>query len=175
MSLQAVPANLDQAWAGLRDLQHACHENAKSKGFHDDAVRLGRALKSVEALGLDETDDIRQVLETAVRDRTGNRLMLIVGELAEAHEELRAGRLPAEEYVSYPQSLVDEIGVDAAAQQFADRGLTPKPEGLPSELADVLIRLLEFAEEHKIDLGDVARRKFRYNAEREMFHGGKRF
>ena len=50
----------------------------------------------------------------------------------------------------------------------------PKPEGVGSELADVLIRLLDTAKRRGIDLAAEYRRKMQYNRTRGYRHGGKR-
>lgn len=50
----------------------------------------------------------------------------------------------------------------------------PKPEGVGSELADVLIRLLDTAQRRGIDLGAEYRRKIAFNRTRGHRHGGKR-
>jgi len=49
----------------------------------------------------------------------------------------------------------------------------PKPEGVGSELADVLIRLIDTADAHGIDLAFEYHRKMAYNQTREYRHGGK--
>lgn len=49
----------------------------------------------------------------------------------------------------------------------------PKPEGVGSELADVLIRLLDTADAFGIDLAAEYRRKMAYNKTREFRHGGR--
>lgn len=46
-----------------------------------------------------------------------------------------------------------------------------KPEGIGSEAADVLIRLLHMCEKYDIDLGFEYRRKLSYNATRPYQHG----
>ena len=49
-----------------------------------------------------------------------------------------------------------------------------KPEGVGSELADTLIRLLDTAKRHGIDLDFEYRRKMEFNRTRGYRHGGKR-
>ena len=49
-----------------------------------------------------------------------------------------------------------------------------KPEGVPSELADTLIRLLDTASRYNIDLAEEFIRKMRYNETRGYKHGGKK-
>jgi NTP pyrophosphatase (non-canonical NTP hydrolase) len=49
----------------------------------------------------------------------------------------------------------------------------PKPEGVGSELADVMIRLLDTADIFNIDLAAEVRRKMQYNTTRPYRHGDK--
>lgn len=80
----------------------------------------------------------------------GDLLMLIVTELAEAMEDVRH------------DNLVTRIRYDG------------KPEGLPSEIADVIIRCGDLAGVLDFDLESEVRLKMDYNAKREYQHGGKR-
>lgn len=48
-----------------------------------------------------------------------------------------------------------------------------KPVGVPTEIADVYIRLLHFCAEHGIDLAEEFKRKMDYNWTRTERHGGK--
>ena len=49
-----------------------------------------------------------------------------------------------------------------------------KPEGVGSEAADVLIRLLDLCNRYSINLDDEFRRKMDYNWTRPYRHGGKK-
>lgn len=49
-----------------------------------------------------------------------------------------------------------------------------KPEGVPIELADVLIRIFDLCEDYEIDLETAYRIKTEYNKSRDYRHGGKR-
>ena len=82
---------------------------------------------------------------------TVEKLMLTVSELSEALEELRAGRLPAEIYYN-PEKPT-------------------KPEGFPIEIADAVIRLLQLAAAHLIDMDAVVALKNAYNNTRPYKHG----
>ena len=77
------------------------------------------------------------------------RLMLIVSELAEAQEEERSGRPFTETY-------------------FSEKGA---PKGIPSELADVIIRVGDLAGVYGIDLEAAVRDKMAYNETRPHKHG----
>jgi NTP pyrophosphatase (non-canonical NTP hydrolase) len=142
-------------FAALHRIAVACYENSDNHGFHDQDERLERALEIARAMPLAPEDNpIVDVLEQAKLDRIGNQMMLIVGEVAEGHEEVRKGHAPAFSY--YP-----------------DEG--KKPEGVPSEIADLVIRAFDFCGQHRIDIAAAIAEKMGYNATRPMFHGGKKF
>ncbi len=77
-------------------------------------------------------------------------LCLIHSEVSEALEDYREGKLRL---------------------QHTDDG---KPVGLPSELADVVIRVLDMSGALGIDLESVIAEKMAYNERRPYRHGGKR-
>jgi hypothetical protein len=52
-------------------------------------------------------------------------------------------------------------------------GTLRKPCGIPSEMADEIIRVLHFCGKHKIDIDKAVREKMAYNESRPMKHGGK--
>lgn len=79
------------------------------------------------------------------------QMMLVVTEVAEAVEEFRQGQVPEGIY-------------------FVDG----KPEGIPSELADVIIRILDTCEAYGIDIDSAIALKMKYNEGRTYRHGGKR-
>jgi len=83
--------------------------------------------------------------------RIPERLLMMIGEVSETMEEYRNGHSPTEVY-------------------YKDG----KPEGIPIELADVLMRLLCFCGEHDIDIAAAVKEKHRYNLTRPFKHGGKR-
>jgi NTP pyrophosphatase (non-canonical NTP hydrolase) len=63
----------------------------------------------------------------------------------------------------------------ADATLHSDEGfVVTKPEGVGSEFADILIRLLDSAERHGIDLEAEYQRKLAHNRTRGYRHGGKR-
>lgn len=76
--------------------------------------------------------------------------------------------------------------VSEALEAYRDHGLEdftqpsfspdalPKPEGVGSELADVLVRLLDTAYRAGVDLEWEFDRKMAYNETRPIRHGGKR-
>lgn len=81
--------------------------------------------------------------------RITSMLCLFHSEVSEALEDLRAGNME----LSY-----DEKG---------------KPVGFPSELADIIIRVLDTAEWLGIDMDEMLQIKNRYNESRQYKHGNK--
>lgn len=140
--MNSLPSSSD--FDGLRALIDSCGVSAAERGFRDEGDRL-----RAQAAGGDPH------AEAALRAYYGNRLMLIVGEVAEAHEELRSGH------------AIDHAYLNTSA------GREGKPEGVPSEIADVVIRAFDLAHEAGIDLASVIESKLAYNATRERMHGKK--
>ena len=82
--------------------------------------------------------------------------MLIVCEVSEAVEEYRNGHEPQETYYSK-----DKQGND-------------KMEGIPSELADIVIRVADMCGHYGIDLEKAILEKIEYNKSRPYKHGNKK-
>ena len=83
----------------------------------------------------------------------GDLIALIHSEASEALEEYRNG------------GLIDQIyGLNKG-----DR----KPEGIPIELADIIIRVLDMCGQYGIDMEEAVRIKLEYNRTRSERHGGK--
>lgn len=86
----------------------------------------------------------------------GEKMMLIVSEVAEAFEHWREGKHPTEIFWWPTGETVEG-----------------KPDGVPIELADVIIRILDLAAYYNIDLEQAILTKMKYNASRPHRHGGK--
>ena len=81
------------------------------------------------------------------------KMMLIVSEISEAVEEFRDGK-----------------GLNAT---FYGPGNPPKPLGIPTEVADAIIRILDWCEANGVDIEKALIEKMEYNESRAFRHGGK--
>ena len=84
----------------------------------------------------------------------GDLICLMHSELSEALEEYRNGHSPTETY--YNETKPE------------------KPEGIPVELADCIIRIFDFCGKYGIDLEEAIQIKMKYNKTRPIRHGGKK-
>lgn len=114
----------------------------------------------------------------------GEDLALIHSEVSEALEDYRNGAEPNEtwyEDFEYLRDIGGYIQVDGNGKAIMvpvrskeNWKNTLKPCGIPSELADIVIRVLHFAGKHGIDIDRAVAEKMAYNATREPKHGGKK-
>lgn len=158
-----------------KEFQEACYATAKNSGFHED----------------DSDDPYLQSLQFA------RRLLLTVSEVIEAFEEHRKGHgltkiyhvmHSPKEFTGPPHDVtrLPSGGVKVylgdniiprflTNQEYEDwllaTGWTRKPEGVPIELADAVIRLGNLAESLGIDLGAAIEEKMQFNKTREYKHG----
>ncbi len=93
--------------------------------------------------------------------------MLIVTEIAEATEEARKGTPPI--YYKSQHGILEAKGEVGENTEFL------KPEGELVELADAVIRIMDYCGHKKWDLAGAIRTKMLFNATREHRHGGKKF
>ena len=84
----------------------------------------------------------------------GDMCALFHSEISEAYDEYRNGHEVTETYLN--------------------PALPAKAEGVPTELADCVIRILDYCQRVGIDLQTIMERKHAYNLTRSYRHGGKR-
>ena len=129
----------------INELVNVAHNDAKAKGWWDQP-------KSLPEL-----------------------ICLVHSELSEALEEVRNGRAPNETYYSgkITHPLEDGGYVVVPATTTIVTNACTKPEGVPSELADVIIRIGDICGYYGIDLEAIIKQKLEYNKSRSYRHGNK--
>lgn len=120
----------------IKSLILEIHENAKSKGFYDPGTS----------------------------ENIGEKLMLIVSEIAEALEADRKG------YYSICGTLTKALEY---GEDFKNAFEANVKNTFEDELADAVIRIFDLAGWKKIDLEWHILQKMRYNSTREKMHGKK--
>lgn len=99
-------------------------------------------------------------------DRTfGEDVALLHSEVSEMLDAYRSHGLA--------DATRDPVDIHNGAEEHVTT-LFAKPEGVGSEAADVLIRLLDTCHRHGLDLHAEYERKMAYNRTRPHRHGGKR-
>lgn len=103
-------------------------------------------------------------------------IALMHSELSEALEDHRDGKMPnvmtyAEKRIAYDDSG-NQHSYEVHFAEQDERG-TRKPCGIPSEMADVVVRILHFCGKHGVPLGQAITEKMHYNESRPAKHGGK--
>lgn len=119
--------------------------------------------------------DLAELIAAAARDSAAKgfdplpfpeAMLLLHTEISEAVEEYRKGLDPTFEYHN---------AADLAEYEEGRRRLEQcKPEGIPAELADLVIRVCCYCGQQNIDLVGAIHRKIAYNRTRPHRHGGKK-
>lgn len=101
-------------------------------------------------------------------------IALCHSELSEALEAYRSGEDP--QVINYTFEGCGDVTKDACAGCFGGNpkcGIA-KPDGVPVELADCIIRILDYCASAGIDIEGAVARKHEHNKTRSYRHGGKR-
>lgn len=163
----------------IRDWQYEVHKTARNKGWWDPQspaeqqvaqdlaiiTLLHRNLSAeVEALRKGEAPPSKKITreqaEQTVRAMHSARVLML-SKLALIHSEVSEAA----------ESIYDSEWVASYDLQYAES--SKKPEGLLSELADVVIRCFDLAGYLGIELSRGISVKHRFNKTRKHKHGGK--
>lgn len=133
---------------------------------------LGRLAEEIHATAIehgwwgDLTDYVgREVESTAlpVERNFGEVIALIHSEASEALEAYRDGMPINRNKYECPKCGLNESGVPHT--------MVLKPVGVPSEMADIIIRVLDACAAYGIDIDQAVREKMTYNKTRPFKHG----
>jgi NTP pyrophosphatase (non-canonical NTP hydrolase) len=130
----------------LNDLRDAAYTNSKEHGFHDEPKSMG------------------------------DYIALIHSELSEALEDFRNGNPPTKVWYEIKGHGLFFSNTQYEEQSSGDLTIGDgprKPCGIPSEMADVIIRVLDFCGAHGIDIDKAVTEKMAYNKTRPHKHGKK--
>ena len=98
------------------------------------------------------------------RRNVGELTALVMTELAEAFESYRNDE----------PDLWYDYGTGTQSDIPENKGALGKPQGIASELADVIIRVLDWADEYQIPVIQAILEKHAYNQTRPWKHGNKK-
>lgn len=129
-----------------------CHQMSRDHGWWSSDELALAAFAATDATG--ETGDERSHGKCV--NLIAAKLALIHSEVSEALECLRDGEM---------------VTVESSVR--STYGQPGKPEGFPSELADIVIRVFDLAGAMGIDMLTEIRRKIAFNSTRSHRHGGK--
>jgi NTP pyrophosphatase (non-canonical NTP hydrolase) len=119
---------------------------------------------------------------------TGDDIALICSEAAEALEAFRELADPQAVWYTYSVEVqgvkfknlkIEQLMVllncddlEETQNMIDELGLEAKPEGVGPELADLVIRVLDYCQEHGLELLHFIMEKMAHNHTREIRHGG---
>lgn len=104
----------------------------------------------------------------------GDIVALCHSELSEALEEYRSGRPMEWKACSLWGGSCDKEECPHFKTNSCTCGNMNKPEGIAVEMADCLIRILDWCGKEGVDIDRIVQEKMAYNETRAYRHGGKK-
>ena len=156
----------------LNSLAQAAHDTAVEKGFWDGNRNPFEVLALIHSEVAEATECVRKGQWTNEHH--------FIGKPFEAYPSMRTAEggkgyevlMGVRERSGYPGAL-EEDWRPLTPALAVELGYEVKPVGLPSELADIIIRVLDFAAQQRINMDAAVVEKMEYNATRPHKHGGK--
>jgi hypothetical protein len=171
----------------LNDLRDEAHDTAVKHGFKDASIAEDLALMHSELS--EALEDVRSghapnkvwyEEKIPCFDKDGQPIM-VDGKQATVgikHEKFFAPTDVACPFCEGKGNVLGTAGDRSNPECSYCHGTGKKPQffkpcGIPSEIADVIIRALHFSGKHRIDIEQAVREKMLYNETRPYKHGGK--
>ncbi len=134
---------------------------------------IGDPLSPYKTLNFLAEEALQIAEEHGFKDATvGEDMALIHSEVSEAFEDFRAGyEVDKFFYVGKDGVVKFSQEYDTSTDNVSVETPLLKPCGIPSEMADVLIRVFHFCGKHKINIAKAVREKTEYNRTRPFKHG----
>lgn len=146
----------------LNELSKKISEANNKKGFYDDYNEV------LELLSEHGTSKHIDIFEKAI---TGQRLALIVSEASEALESDRKNKVfwnnETIQQINNYKDYINELNDTDFVESFNSNVKDTKED----EIADILIRVLDFCGANDIDIDFHVKQKLRYNSLRPYKHG----
>jgi len=152
MTHNMADEELDLGWrmrvaSGINDLKREVYATAREHGWWDDP-----------------------------NPNIGEKIALIHSEASEALEAVRDDVAPLQAIVyEYPAVFAAQHGLNTVSMYPDVDGTMGKPVGVASEMADIIIRVLDTCEHFGIPVTRALVEKHAYNKTRSHRHGDKRF
>lgn len=179
----------------INQLRDEIHDTAKAKGWWDDPREFGTLIAlchSELSEALEEARADSPVEETLYEHKYNPAAYpMVLSDFAVSTVSLPGGyiediRSPRVEGLDPEDCAMEGEVLDGATEQehgVADQRTMPfvrstsigKPVGVPSELADVIIRILDMCGYYDINIEEIILEKMAYNETRSHKHGGKSF
>jgi len=180
---KVVCGNLESARRAAKslcsDLDGLFNETVKNVEWEydvggDHPVRVTKTMLNGHCdLGIEELCAISSqiALEHGWKNDFPTQSLLTVTEIAEAVEEFRDHRGLNE--IWYSHTVKSNNGKTKTISEVSADTPGAKPEGIPVELGDAIIRICDWCGQNAIDLLTAIRIKVEYNRTRPFRHGGK--
>lgn len=146
----------------ITDLSKSIHKDNVEKGFYEDENDVIMSLEHLDA---------PNTIESAKRAFNMQRIALIQSEASEAIEGIRKGKhADVGNYKDWIRLSEEHINGDMTAEFKAgfEQFIKDTPE---DEIADTIIRCLDYAGKNNIDIGFHIEQKLKYNRTRPYKHG----
>lgn len=143
----------------LNELSQQIYEQNENKGFYEDGYKLKTVVSK-------EAPELMPVLENLI---TGQRIALITSEASEALEADRKNKSVNE--VRYFDEAWKNTANEVSDETFKHSFEGVVKDTMEDEIADILIRVLDFCGANNIDIDFHVQAKLRYNSLRPYKHG----